>query len=258
MKNLKRIVMLMSKVLMVGIIFYPISLFYSDLGWELSFFNCIKMLLGYTGNYEWWFLRPYILIAVLSPWLLAWFEKKPSISILVSLVLYILTKYLIYFHEFHISLILEQVFILLISFYLGASFAKWGILAWAKSFSEASTKISVTISIVVLLVMLICKTYFPVGILDPFIGAIFTICAILLVKTIGNRLHSLFICLGKEATSMWLIHTFISIYYWSGLTYSFQYPILIFCFVVICSYILSIAIAIPYNIIRKRIESSFI
>ena len=37
----------------------------------------------------------------------------------------------------------------------------------------------------------------------------------------------------------------------------FQYPILIFLFVVICSYILSIAITMPYNIIRKRIESLF-
>ena len=69
--------------------------------------------------------------------------------------------------------------------------------------------------------------------------------------------YNLLTTLGKEATSMWLIHTFISIYYWSGLTYSFQYPILIFLFVVICSYILSIAITMPYNIIRKRIESLF-
>lgn len=256
MKNLKRIVMLMSKVLMVGIIFYPISIFYPNLGWNFNIFNCVKMLLGYIGNYEWWFLRPYIIIVAISPWLLARFEETPKVSFFLSLALYIITKYLIYFHDFHIPLILEQVFILLISFYLGAALAKWGILAGAKSLSDSNARISI-LSIAVLLAMLIYKIFFPSGILDPFISAIFTICAILLVNVLGKRCHFLFVCLGKEATSMWLIHTFISIYYWSELSYSFRYPILIFGFVVICSYILSITITIPYNLIRKRMESLF-
>lgn len=67
MKNLKRISLLMAKVILVGTIFYPISLFYPDLQWHFSFMECVRMLLGYSGNYEWWFLRPYLIIAALIP-----------------------------------------------------------------------------------------------------------------------------------------------------------------------------------------------
>ena len=89
--------------------------------------------------------------------------------------------------------------------------------------------------------LLLYKFYFPSGIIDPFISAVFVICCIILTNILkSGGVYNLLTTLGKEATSMWLIHTFISIYYWSGLTYSFQYPILIFLFVVICSYILSI------------------
>lgn len=256
MKNLKRISLLMAKVILVGTIFYPISLFYPDLQWHFSFMECVRMLLGYSGNYEWWFLRPYLIIAALSPFLLKGINKKSVICLTISLLLYFLTKYLIYFHDFHLFVILEQVFILCLPFFLGAILAKYGILAWAKSISQSH--FAVFLSITVLMVMLLYKFYFPSGIIDPFISAVFVICCIILTNIVkSGGVYNLLTTLGKEATSMCLIHTFISIYYWSGLTYSFQYPILIFLFVVICSYILSIAITMPYNIIRKRIESLF-
>ena len=41
----------MAKVILVGTIFYPISLFYPDLQWHLSFMECVRLLLGYSGNY---------------------------------------------------------------------------------------------------------------------------------------------------------------------------------------------------------------
>lgn len=88
MKNLKRISLLMAKVILVGTIFYPISLFYPDLQWHFSFMECVRMLLGYSGNYEWWFLRPYLIIAALSPFLLKGINKKSVICLTISLLLY--------------------------------------------------------------------------------------------------------------------------------------------------------------------------
>ena len=108
---------------------YPISLFYPDLQWHFSFMECVRMLLGYSGNYEWWFLRPYLIIAALSPFLLKGIDKKSVICLTISLLLYFLTKYLIYFRDFHLFVILEQVFILCLPFFLGAILAKYGILA---------------------------------------------------------------------------------------------------------------------------------
>ena len=105
MKNLKRISLLMAKVILVGTIFYPISLFYPDLQWHFSFMECVRMLLGYSGNYEWWFLRPYLIIAALYPFLLKGNNKKSVICLTISLLLYFLTKYLIYFHDFHLFVI---------------------------------------------------------------------------------------------------------------------------------------------------------
>lgn len=184
MKNLKRISLLMAKVILVGTIFYPISLFYPDLQWHFSFMECVRMLLGYSGNYEWWFLRPYLIIAALSPFLLKGINKKSVICLTISLLLYFLTKYLIYFHDFHLFVILEQVFILCLPFFLGAILAKYGILAWAKSISQSH--FAVFLSITVLMVMLLYKFYFPSGIIDPFISAVFVICCIILTNIVKS------------------------------------------------------------------------
>ena len=80
--------------------------------------------------------------------------------------------------------ILEQVFILCLPFFLGAILAKYGILAWAKSISQSH--FAVFLSITVLMVMLLYKFYFPSGIIDPFISAVFVICCIILTNIVKS------------------------------------------------------------------------
>ena len=77
-----------------------------------------------------------------------------------------------------------QVFILCLPFFLGAILAKYGILAWAKSISQSH--FAVFLSITVLMVMLLYKFYFPSGIIDPFISAVFVICCIILTNIVKS------------------------------------------------------------------------
>ena len=79
---------------------------------------------------------------------------------------------------------LRTVFILCLPFFLGAILAKYGILAWAKSISQSH--FAVFLSITVLMVMLLYKFYFPSGIIDPFISAVFVICCIILTNIVKS------------------------------------------------------------------------
>lgn len=249
MHIIKRIVMLLMKVLLIGCIFYPISIFYPELHWNFDLMECAQMLLGYKGNYEWWFLRPYIVISIISPLILKCIDKRIWTTIGIVIFIHYTTKFLIYKDISLMPLILEQSIILLLPFILGAVCAKRRILYISAQLLGHNT-LNVLFAVIILLLMVIYKTIFPSGILDPFISVLFCIC-VLIVKDCLKKVYPLFLALGKEATSIWLIHTFISVYYWSELTYSLKYPPLIFLFVIVTSYIFARAISILYNPVKR-------
>lgn len=69
----------------------------------------------------------------------------------------------------------------------------------------------------------------------------------------GNRHPAVLLKLGNASATMWLTHTFVSIYYFSDFTYSLKIPILIFLFVVLSSYVIAEMIDKAYQIIVERI-----
>lgn len=253
MHTIQRIAMLLAKVLLVGCIFYPVSLLYPQLNWNLS--HVFQLLLGYEGNYEWWFLRPYIVIASCSFPLLAAFDKRPDWTLCISLVLYCGTKGILYKEIHVIPMILQQIFILSPAFFLGAALAKWGILAKASGIS--SQKKCRIIAWSTLILMVLYKSIFPAGLFDFILSAVFVICMMVTKGCTRRGGVGLLIKIGEEATAMWLIHTFIAIYYWSNLTFSLRYPLAIFVFIVLSSYIFSKFIAIPYATIKNRLNRLF-
>lgn len=256
MHTVRRILMLLIKVLIIGCLFYPISLFYPQLEW--NFADSVQLFLGYEGNYEWWFLRPYIIIGLCSPFLLSIFDRRPWLTLCFSFFMYSLTKGFIYFGVHSIPLIFEQLFILSPAFFIGAGLAKWGILSIASKISPPlSKKIVQSAAWIILVLMVFYKIHFPSGLFDFVIAAIFVLCAIVIKDCLWKRVSRLLVVFGEEATSMWLIHTFIAIYYWSEFSYSFKYPIVIFVFVVLASFILSKLITILYNPIRTKLEYLF-
>ena len=80
MRIFRRIILLLIKVLLMGCIFYPISIFYPELGWKFDVISCVKLFLGYEGNYEWWFLRPYIVISIFAPFILRCLDKNLGVT----------------------------------------------------------------------------------------------------------------------------------------------------------------------------------
>ena len=252
MRRFQRFVTLICKVAIIGCIFYPISLLYPDLGWNLN--HIYQLFLGYEGNYEWWFLRPYIIILLFSFQIISVFDKYPVRTSIISICLYFFVKLLIYNNIRVVPLIVEQLFILLPAFFIGISLAKWGFLVVARRYSLRIRNIF--IAWVVLLVLIIYKSILPFGVIDFLIAGVFVFCAIIIRPCFGKN-AGLLIKLGREATSIWLIHTFIAIYYWADIIYSFRYPIIIYIAVLICSYICSKAIAVLYNPIRAKLVSLF-
>ena len=206
MRRFQRFVTLICKVAIIGCIFYPISLLYPDLGWNLN--HIYQLFLGYEGNYEWWFLRPYIIILLFSFQIISVFDKYPVRTSIISICLYFFVKLLIYNNIRVVPLIVEQLFILLPAFFIGISLAKWGFLVVARRYSLRIRNIF--IAWVVLLVLIIYKSILPFGVIDFLIAGVFVFCAIIIRPCFGKN-AGLLIKLGREATSIWLIHTFT---YW--------------------------------------------
>lgn len=250
MNIIQRITFLLIKVFLVGVLFYPISFFYPNLGWEFdSIKDVCKLFLGYSGNYEWWFLSPYIVITLFSLFILSVFDRYPYKTLCISFILCYLMKFQLHYNIFTGPLILQQVSILLFPFLLGTFSAKYSCLLN----SGLVLMNNVLIPITIIVIMVVFKMIFPFGLLDPFFSMVFVFCMVAINKKLNIRFLNILNSLGREATSMWLIHTFVAIYYWNEFVYSFRYPIVVFLAVVIISYILSKLVAVIYNPIKSLV-----
>ncbi len=233
-----------------AICLYPFSYFFPELNWDFSFSNCWKYLLGYEGNYEWWFLRPYLLILIFSELILKCVGRcRVGMAVLVSLC-YFAIKFLIFKGlATGIPVLVQQVCILLLPFALGIICAQKGILWKAKMCS--GKKCYRYGGGILLMLLFVMKALWPQGLFDPFIAVVFSCC---ILGGFGGSHPKLLLILGNMSATMWLTHTFVSIYYLSDFTYGLRIPILIFSFVVVSSYMIAWMIEKLYKFIVERID----
>lgn len=199
----KKCFQLCSKIIFIAICIYPFSFFSPELKWEITISSFWEYCLGYKGNYEWWFLRPYVVILIISIFILKSMQKNRSRVIGLVILNYFFIKGLIILDKaFWMPLIIQQVGILLLPFVLGIICAQEGILYKAKMLS-INKKYRYG-GAILLFLLIIQKSIFPQGILDPFIAVIFSFC----ILVIFPRHQKIFLYLGKKATVMWLVHTF--------------------------------------------------
>lgn len=245
MENFKRVGNLYTMVLMVAIVFFPLSYWFPSNGWDFDLAGVLKTLSGYNPyNAEWWFLFPWAIICLLSKYLFELLDKFKWSAVNISIFIYFLLRLLIWkigdtnLVEGNVRWIyqLMQIFILACPFILGAVFAcrgwLWSILSYQKSVFNSALFFIVGLTIAILRMFFI-----PIGIFDTFIAVIFVVVCTYYIGLFKNS----FVCLllnkiGKQSTFMWLTHTFFSSYYWKNFIYSSEIPMIIYILLIVVSY----------------------
>lgn len=245
MHNLKRIGFLYLNVLLVAIVFLPLSFFFPSLGWNFDALTVFYNLSGfYPYNAEWWFLFPWALVCLVSRYILFFLDShKTWLVLLISCILYLGVR--LFIHQYGEGRLvvppmrwlheLGQFFVLSFSFLLGASCAKHGILTYVQQLAKDSKFVSLCSVILFLLIVYIRIFYIPIGLFEPFIAVMF--CCVIVMNNRFRWLDKILIGLGRESTNMWLIHTFFCYYYFHDFIYSFRFPILIYLTLIIVSYV---------------------
>lgn len=208
-----------------------------------SFANIIKNLTAYETSYngEHWFLFPYILLAVTSPWLFRICNRYNTIVVLgVSYFIYLATCYLIKFYgptylfthmaPYHPILYGS----LLFNFILGA-------LACKNHWLEKSKKPIVTrfawVTILLLCVLRCCMS--TTAFHNLFI---FALMWLWIQTTRPAKIDRVLHHLGDHSMNIWLIHTFFCTYLFHDFIYGFKYPLLIYLVLIAVSYLSSCVI----------------
>lgn len=224
--------------LIVGTDVYPGS-------WSRLFSNITGW---YTNwNVTMWFLFPYALLAITSPYIFKVMDKSnPYVYICIVFVMslggqFLVSRYgssFLYGHQLvHMPIIY---FNLLFSFSMGAYLVKYDILS----------KISIDGRLCwgLLILISVCKCCISTGALH----SLYSIALIVLFAK-ANRpivLDKFLQEMGRRSTSMWFAHAYFCYYYCKEFIYSFQNPIIIYAVLLVCSYMSAVAI----DYINKKIQ----
>lgn len=223
--------------------------------------NWMKILGNYssfeiTWNYEYWFLFPYVLLSITSPWQFRFLNRYKGWKILVTaFVINFCTSYFIsrYGEAYLYNNALFSNFVLY--FHLSFSFLT-GAIAARDNWTEYLPMIKPTKWLwLLLLVLIILCCIIRVSI----IGTPYSFCFIVLFLKVPkwNWVKNVLIELGKNSMDMWFIHTWFCCYLFKDFIYSFKYPLIIFSVLLIISYVCAKLISLLFvGIDHLRINMS--
>lgn len=200
-------------------------------------------------NHEMWFLLPYVLVSIVSLYILRAVDKAGLIwAVAVTAVLHIATQLYINHHSeaLYTNLPLFQLLIFiqfLYPFTMGVALRRtsinlrWRLPQWA------------VIAGLAVLVLILCVTN---------IHLCYMFCAPLMVILFCHLryprwLKAILVELGHKSMAMWMIHTWLAYYLFRPQVYSLRYPVLIFLGLIVVSYILAVPVMWAARAIYQRI-----
>ena len=188
-----------------------------------------------TYNGAWWYLFIYILLVLLSASIFKCCKKIPSWITLGATFFIYASAYYVRFHVNNNWLLGKYgVFgMTLFECVIGAVCAKDKWIEKARTISEKVPGwIRITVSCILMVGMLIGHTWIvPSLFVAPFTGLI-----IIFIFSLWRKpqwVQSIFLCLGRHSTNIWLIHMFFYMIYFKKLVFIPKYPVFIFIWLVI-------------------------
>lgn len=191
-------------------------------------------------NGAWWFLQTYIILVLISPFLMKLTKKYNSANLLViSVIIYFFSylqriKHILDFsHNLALGLFVNAVVLVgtsLLPFLIGSVFAKERL--YSNLYKRFETiRFKNTLCFICILLLVIIHSVFESMFIAPFTALAF-ICLFSLMDK-NSQVQKLFIYFGQHSTNIWLTHMFFYMSIFPELTFTPRYPVLIFGWLII-------------------------
>lgn len=243
----KRLLRLYLNYWLILLVFVTIESFVSPDRYPGSMATVIENFTGWNVDaydHPAWFLLPYVLLSLSSPWVFKLMDRLGLIkSLFLSFVLLYISMCITHFyiapgaHHHEWYSIIVTYFLLLFYFVLGACINY--------KFEIGSIYIDKLRNHQVLTITLLIS-WFAIHLLtgsfafNPFFVAAFML--IFINLKIRGLLRKVLVELGNKSMSMWLTHAFYYCYLCPAFIYGFKYPLLIFAVLVVISYLTAVVI----------------
>ncbi|WP_302133145.1 acyltransferase family protein [Thomasclavelia spiroformis] len=168
--------------------------------------NVTLLNLSYIGS--WWFLQTYVLLVIISSWIIKAIDRL-RLTVGISLILYFISYYFKITNPIQTNIIIIDILINAVEllgtsqfpFLVGMIFYKYKIITKIKNKVEKNNFIACIIILICILIHVVIKNM----IIAPFIAILF-VCgyALLSFNAITKKL---LLFLGNHSTNIWLLHT---------------------------------------------------
>lgn len=222
-----------------------------------SLLTVLSNITGYENTYngEMWFLLPYVILSALSPYIFKIMTRFRTVTIIAAtLFIHLCTSFCIsrygasfWFHNYWAYNPL-LVFHLLFNFSLGAMAARTRFFERLKARFSHYGHIMPAIAWGGVICLVSVNCIFKYNFFYAF-GIITCLLFVPLPSIIKKSLCQL----GDNSMNMWMIHSWFCYYLFHNFIYSFRYPMIIFAFLTIISYLCSLIV----NRITLPIERQF-
>lgn len=257
---LQRIRKLYVNFWLIFFIFIPIACWVQPTAYPRGATVFLQNMIGldFSYNKEWWFLLPYVVLALLSPFLFRAVAQKTNTGdyrigkapLLLTAAVYLLVttcgKYLPdSLSQQPLIVLFLNTLKLLFVFIAAAAFAfnQWfeRLQAWPRRKSH------------LFLVCLLALCLLRMSLGPSFLNAFFVLVCIPLYVLLSrpNWLKRFLMFFGKHSTNMWLCHTFFAYYIWGEWFYGLRYPLLIYLALVAASLGVSMLVEPVYQRITR-------
>ncbi|MBP3951508.1 acyltransferase family protein [Bacillus suaedae] len=215
-------------------------------------------LIDYSYNGAWWFLQVYIIIVLLSPFLINLTKKSRFIYLfLISGSIYFTSHFQVHRGIFDLALPqdVEKLLFLLgtsqFSFLVGGLFAKYKIISKLRIKSQ-HIRFKNMLGITGIVGLVIFHGFIESAIIAP-INAVGFICLFTLMNK-SVQANNFLGYLSSHSTNIWLTHMFFYITFFKDLTFMSKNPVIIFIWLMFMCIVTSHLIKLIYNPISSAID----
>lgn len=221
-----------------------------------SFSKFLENVTGWNTSYngEIWFLFPYVLLTISSPFLFHILNKMRLLSVfIVTGTLYLLAYVLIhlfgqsYLYSHQLAYMPVLYMSLLFPFMLGAMLVKYDIINKCKLWRCKS--------LFILLLLMVVRMYLETGVFHVLYSVAFIVLFVQIKRPVW--LDTLLYEMGCRSTSMWFVHTYFCYYLFKDFIYGFKYPLLIFSVLLVVSYLFALVIDRIYQPLQQLITQKW-
>lgn len=231
---------------------------------NLGKFLLNMLTLDNSYNGAWWYMFTYILLVLLSPVLMRMVKKIHPVLVLGFGFFVYCIAYYVRFSVGEVN-IGNETFSTIVNEILG-KFGPFGMTLFEYLLGAVCCKLklitklynmwkkpNIVVRWIVAIILFVAMLYIHTKVIPSLFIAPITGFAVMMLFHFWNKpkiIVDCFLFIGKHSTNIWLTHMFFYKYIFENFVYIAKYPILIFCFMIVITLIISIII----NFIVKQIK----